>query len=190
MPEKRVVDPASEPITLAEAKSHLRVTSNAEDALINSLIVAARDLCEHETGGRVLMTQTWELSLDRFADEMSLGHAPVASITSIKYSDVNGVEQILASSEYVLDNAGNSIARVVLAPGKTWPAIYTGINNVRIRYVAGYANAAAVPQALKQWLLLQISHWYRNRESVNVGNITGKLDFVDNLLNAYRIWRL
>ena len=67
MPEKRVVDPASEPITLAEAKSHLRVTSNAEDALINSLIVAARDLCEHETGGRVLMTQTWELSLDRLA---------------------------------------------------------------------------------------------------------------------------
>ena len=190
MPEKRVVDPAAEPITLAEAKDHLRVTSNVEDARINSLIFEARDLCEHETGGRALMPQTWELTLDRFADEIWLQHPPVTSITSIKYSDVNGVEQTLASTEYVLDNASNSRARIVLAPNKSWSVIYSGINNVRIRYVAGYANAAAVPPALKQWMKLQISHWYRNRESVNVGNITGKLDFVDNLLNAYRIWRL
>lgn len=189
MPEKLITSPASEPVTLSEAKAQLRVTSSAEDALINSLIVAARDLCESETG-RALLPQTWELSLDCFEDEMILRRVPVASITSIKYTDAYGVEQTLASTEYVLDTASNWKARVVLAPGKSWPQVYTGINNVRIRYVAGYANAAAVPQALKQWMLLQISHWFRNRESVIVGVTANKMEFVDNLLNAYRVYHL
>lgn len=189
MSEKLITAPASEPITLAEAKAQLRVTIIAEDTLISSLIIAARDLCERETG-RALIAQTWELSLDNFSNEMLLGRAPVASITSVKYTDVNGAEQTLASTEYVLDNASDSFARVVIAANKSWPDIYNGINNVRIRYVAGYASSAAVPQALKQWMLLQISHWFRNRESVNAGNITSKLAFVDNLLNAYRIYHL
>lgn len=186
MPEKLITAPATEPLTLAEAKAHLRVTNSAEDGLIQFLIESARDLCEQETG-RALLPQTWELSLYCFADEMFLRHVPVASIASVKYTDVAGAEQTLPGTEYVLDSASDSVARVVLAPGKSWPPIYNGINNVRIRYVAGYANAAAVPQALRQWMKLQISHWFRNRESVNVGNITSKLDFVDNLLNAYRI---
>jgi len=189
MPERLITAPVSEPITLAEAKAQLRFTSSAEDALINSLIVAARDLCESETG-RALLPQTWELSLDCFGNEMILRRVPVASITSIKYTDANGAEQTLASTEYTLDTASDWNARVVLAVGKSWPQIYTGINNVRIRYVAGYANAAAVPQALKQWMLLQISHWFRNRESVNIGSSVSKMEFVDNLLDAYRVYHI
>lgn len=189
MPEKRIIAPSAEPITLDEAKAQLRFTSDKEDALISSLIVAARDLCEAETG-RALMPQTWESARSGFWNEMHLNRAPVASITSIKYIDVNGDEQTLSSTEYVLDSASDSFARVVIAPNKSWPSVYEGINTVRIRYVAGYANADAVPQALKQWMLLQISHWFRNRESVNVGNITSKFDYVDNLLNAYRIYSL
>lgn len=189
MAERLITAPVTEPLTLAEAKAHLRITSSAEDALITSLIVAARDLCQSETG-RALLPQTWELSLDDFCDDMPIGRAPVASITSIKYTDVDNVEQTLASTEYVLDSSSDSQARVVLAVDKSWPSVYGGINNVRIRYVAGYANAAAVPQTLKQWMLLQISHWFRNRESVSIGNPGSKLDFVDNLLNAYRIYNL
>ncbi|SNX59730.1 phage conserved hypothetical protein, phiE125 gp8 family [Nitrosomonas ureae] len=189
MPEKLITAPATEPLTLAQAKAHLRWTSSAEDELIQSLIKAARNLCEEETG-RALLPQTWELSLDCFMSEMRLHRVPVASITSVKFTDWEGAEQTLASTEYVLDNASNSIARVVIAPNKSWPQLYNGINNVRVRYVAGYANADAVPEALKQWMKLQISHWFRNRESVNVGNIVSKMDFVDNLLNAYRIYNL
>ncbi|MBY0474213.1 MAG: phage head-tail connector protein [Nitrosomonas sp.] len=189
MPEKIITAPTSEPVTLAEAKAQLRVTNSYEDALIASLIVAARDLCEAETG-RALMPQTWELSLNCFSDEMCLQHVPVASITSIKYTDADGAEQTLASTEYVLDTSSNWKSRVVLAVGKSWPQIYSGINNVRIRYVAGYPNASAVPQSLKQWMLLQISHWFRNRESVSMNGAGAKLEFVDNLLNAYRIYNL
>lgn len=186
MPVKLITAPTDEPLTLTEAKAHMRFTASSEDTLITALIGVARGLCESETG-RAMMAQTWELSLDNFADEMWLDHPPVVSITSVKYTDVDGIEQTLASTEYVLDTASESRARVVLAVDKTWPDVYTGINNVRIRYVAGYANAAAVPKQLKQWMLLQIGHWFKNRESVNVGNITSKLDYVDNLLDGYRI---
>lgn len=189
MPEKLIMAPVLEPISLDDAKEHLRVTFNAEDALISSLVGAARDLCERETG-RALMPQTWELSLDRFCDFMKLGRAPVISIESIKYTDVDGDDQTLPDTDYILDNAGEYQMRVVLAPNKSWPAVSSGINNVRIRYVAGYPAASAVPKALKQWMLLQISHWYRNRESVNVGNITSTMPFVDILINSYRIYTL
>lgn len=189
MAEKLITAPATEPIMLSEAKAQLRCTSNAEDALILSLIAAARDLCEMETG-RSLMMQTWEQTRCGFMDEMILGRAPAASIASIQYTDLNGAEQTLTSTGYTLDNSSNSVARVVIAPNKSWPAVYAGINTVRIRYVAGYADAAAVPQALKQWMLLQISHWFRNRESVSIGAPASKMEFVDNLLNAYRIYSL
>lgn len=188
MPERLITAPATEPITLDEAKAHLRVTSNTEDYLIGALISAARDLCERETG-RALLPQTWELSLSGFCDEMKLGHAPVASITSIKYTDADGAEQTLATTEYVFDDASDIQSSIVLAPNKTWPQVYSGINNVRIRYVAGYANAAAVPNALRQWMLLQISHWYRNRESVGVAGFV-EMPFVQHLINAYRIYSL
>jgi uncharacterized phiE125 gp8 family phage protein len=189
MPEKIITAPSTEPITLDEAKAQLRWTNNAEDALISFYISVARDLCEMETG-RALTVQTWEQSRCGFADEMMLGRAPVASIASIKYTDSNGVEQTLASTEYVLDNSSDSIARVVLAPNKSWPAVYAGINTVRIRYVAGYASADAVPPVLRQWMLLQITHWFKNRQSVEVGNVVNEFPFVKNLLNAYRIYSL
>lgn len=189
MAEKLIIAPTTEPVTLDEAKAQLRVTNDAEDALISSLISAARDLCERETG-RALMLQTWELSQDGFDDEMCIGRAPVEGVTSIKYTDVSGVEQTLAITEYVLDISSHSFVRVVLAPNKSWPQVYPGINTVRIRYIAGYANAAMVPRSLKQWMLLQISHWFRNRESVTMNGPIEKIPFIDNLLNAYRIYHL
>ena len=45
----------AEPVTLEEARLHLRVDHTDEDALIGSLIIAARELAEHETG-RVFST--------------------------------------------------------------------------------------------------------------------------------------
>jgi len=189
MPEKLITAPVIEPLTLAEAKAHLRWTNNAEDGLIQFLIECARDLCEKETG-RALLPQTWELSLHCFANEMRLQHVPAVNITSVKYTDENGAEQTLVNTHYVLDNASDSMARVVIAPNKSWPQIYNGINNVRILYVAGYATSDAVPKTLKQWMKLQIGHWFKNRESISTNGPGSKLDYVDNLLNAYRIYSL
>jgi uncharacterized phiE125 gp8 family phage protein len=57
--------PASEPISLAEAKNYLRVEHNADDTLIASQISAARIHVESRTR-RALLTQTWRIVLDRW----------------------------------------------------------------------------------------------------------------------------
>lgn len=186
---KLITAPASEPITLAEAKAHLRVTHSAEDTLIESLIKEARDFCEAETG-RALMAQTWEKTYDNFPAALELAKLPVSSVTTLKYTDENGAEQTLSSASYVLDNASDDrSAWVVPAEGYSWPATYTGINGVRVRFIAGYADTDSVPAALKQWIKLQIGSWYNNREAVTPGQMS-RLPYIDSLLNAYRVWNM
>jgi uncharacterized phiE125 gp8 family phage protein len=190
MSVKLITAPATEPVSLAEAKAHLRVTSSDDDDLITALIVTARGAAEHELQ-RSLITQTWEKALDMFPEAIQLLCPPVQSVTSVKYLDVDGVEQTLSSASYTLDNASDSTpAWLTPAYGYTWPETYEEVNAVKVRYAAGWASASSVPQPIKQWMKLQIGHWYENRESVNVGNITSKLDYVSFLLDRYRIWSL
>ena len=60
-----ITPPASEPVTLAEAKLHARIQHDEDDALVASLIVAARRHCETCLKS-ALVTQTWTLYLDSF----------------------------------------------------------------------------------------------------------------------------
>jgi len=65
MPLVRTTAPAAEPVTLAEAKMHLRVIDSSEDSLISMLIASARQHAETITR-RALVTQSWKLTLDQF----------------------------------------------------------------------------------------------------------------------------
>lgn len=184
----RIAAPASEPLDLATAKLHCRVDGTDEDALITALIVAAREQAEHETG-RALVTQTWELVHDAFPEAFTLRKSPIQSVTSIKYLDSSGVEQTLDAADYLLDKDSEP-GYVVPNYGKAWPASYGVPNSVRCRYVAGYGAAAAVPQAIKQWMLLAIGSMYAQRETfVAVTAISGIPDgFWSGLLDPYRLY--
>lgn len=184
----RIAAPASEPLALADAKAHCRVDHTDDDALITALIVAAREQAEHETG-RALVTQTWELVHDAFPEAFVLRKPPVASVTSIKYLDsATGVEQTLDPADYLLDNASEP-GYVVPAYGKAWPDSYGVPNAVRCRYVCGYGNAAAVPQAIKQWMLLAIGTMYAQRETFATGTVANLPDrFWGSLLDPYRLF--
>lgn len=188
MSYKLITAPTLDPVTLAEAKARLRVTHSAEDALITDLIKSATILFEEETESKV-MPQVWERTVDNFPDAIQLDTYPVTGVVTLKYTDANNVEQTLASNSYLLDNSSDrSSSWIVPAYGYAWPSTYSGINGVRVRFNAGYANAAAVPYPIKQWIMLQVGNWYANRESVNVGNIVSKLDYVDNLIKPFRLY--
>ena len=182
--------PAAGPVTLAEAKLHCKIDDAADDALVGALIQAAREQAEHETG-RALMPQTWDMLLDDFpsASAIELVKPPVSAITYIKYYDAAGVLQTFASADYALDASG-LLPRVLLGYGKSWPSVRAQQNAVQIRIACGYADAAAVPGAIKQWMLLNIGHWYQNREAVNIGNIVTRMPFIDGLLDPYRLYQL
>jgi len=184
----RIAAPASEPLTLAEAKLHCRVDGNDDDALITALIVAAREQAEHETG-RALITQTWELVHDQFPEACVLRKAPIQSVTSVKYlDDATGAQQTLDPADYLLDKDSEP-GYVVPAYGKAWPATWPVPNAVRVRYVCGYGLAAAVPVAIKQWMLLAIGTMYAQRETFVTGQIGSIPDrFWAGLLDPYRLY--
>ena len=140
--------PARELVSLALAKSHLRVDSTDDDALIAGLISAARRWCENYQN-RAYMEQTWELWLDEFpgADYIEIPLPPLQSVTSIKYYDTAGTEATMDSGDYIVDVTG-FIGRVVLADGKSWPTTsLRPAKGVCIEYVCGYATYSATVSA-------------------------------------------
>ena len=187
---KVIAAPSVEPITLAEAKIHIRVESDVtgDDDLISALIIAAREHCEAYTI-RSLITQTLELALDEFPCEIELSRHPVQSITSIKYLDSDSVEQTLSSANYTLDDYSFR-HWALLAYGESWPSTYASANAVKVRYVAGYGLAGDVPAQIKQAMLLLIGHLYENREASAAINISEIPLSINMLLSPYRVIKL
>lgn len=174
-------------VDLAAAKLHLRVDHADEDALITALIAAATDMAGQYTG-RSIAKCTWSQQLDAFpAGGLRLLWPPLLSVEAIEYIDVDGAAQALPSASYTVD-AHSEPGRLVPASGQSWPATADVLGAVVVSYTAGYG--AACPEPIRQWMLLQVGHWYRNRESVNVGNIVNTMPYADGLLDRYRIWSL
>jgi uncharacterized phiE125 gp8 family phage protein len=185
---KLIAGPATEPLTLTEAKLHLRVTNTAEDDLITAFIVAAREAAEHETG-RSLITQTWEQVIDAFPPvEIELGWPDVLSVVSVKYTDLNSTEQTIDPANYVLDST-TSPGWLLPAYAYVWPSTLDTVNAVRVRFTTGYGAASDVPEGIKAWMKLRIGTLYRFREEVQAGAWTempGR--FVGGLLDKYRVY--
>ena len=185
-----ITAPALEPVSLAEAKLHLRVDGADEDALITSLIVAARRQAEHELG-RALITQTWELTLDEFpAADIQLPMLSTLGIESVKYLDADGIEQTVAPADYALD-AATTPGWVLLAADASWPGTYAGANAVKVRFTAGYGPAAAdVPANVVAYIKLQIGALYKHREAFAAGVQVAELPnrFTAALLDSERVY--
>lgn len=184
---KRTGSPANEPVTLADAKQHLRVDGTDEDAYITSLIAVARVTAE-ERLERTLVATPWLLVLDAFPDAIRLTMPPIVSVQSVTYWDDAGVQQTLDPADYVLD-AVSEPGFLVPAPGKAWPATQAGrINAVAVNYTAGYgATAADVPAPIKHWLLLAMGDLYANRERSGEQPLVPQ-NFADGLLDTYKMW--
>ena len=186
--------PTDEPVTLDEAKEHLRVDHGDEDALIDSLIVAARKQAESE-GWLSCCTQTWTLYLTGWPGApLLLPRHPVQSIVSLKYYDADDVAQTVATTVYTLTPAPGEDAHLWLKAAQEWPSaeLSERLYPVEVEYVTGYGNGVDVPADIRQWLLLRIGSMYENRESVQV--VPGvsnsiSLDFADSLLSDHRGFR-
>jgi uncharacterized phiE125 gp8 family phage protein len=207
MPLVQTSAPSIEPVTLAEAKNHLRVDSDLtqDDALITMLISAARRYAESYCG-LSFISQGWRLVLDAFpgagvqgvpwgrtyslpGNAVLLERGPVTAITSITYTAMDGSNQTMPSTDYAADVSG-LLGRVTPVFGRIWPIPLPQIGAVKVDYTAGFgATAASVPEGIRQWMLLRTATLYRNREEVAI-LVRGKVDplpYVDSLLDPYRV---
>lgn len=183
---KLITPPATEPVSLTEAKLHLKIETadTADDALVTILIQAAREVAEQYTR-RAFISQTWELQMDCFEEEDYKLITPCSAITSVKYYDTDGVEQTVAVAVYGL-SLSTEPNEIYLKYGQLWPTVRGQEDDVKIRFVSGYTT---VPASIKAAILLIIGHLYENREDVVVGRQVADLPKgSEYLLNPYRLF--
>lgn len=173
---KRILGPAIEPITRAEAKRHCRMDTDItdEDTDVDVWIQAAREWCEDFTG-RAMIDQTWELWLPAFpCGAIYLPKPPLIDVVSIYYINTSGDLTLLAADQYDVDSSFEPEPRIVPSWGNGWPGTRVEPGAVRVRFRAGYADRTGsptegtdrVPAALRQAMKLVIGHINEHRESV------------------------
>lgn len=182
----RTSEPVAEPVTLAQAKAHLRVDVPDDDQYIGTLISVVRTAAEDRLQ-RTLVHTGWRLTLDKFPLAIRLPMPPLASVQSVQYRNADAQWTTLSSQDYQVDTA-NEPGFLVPAAGKNWPDVGEGINGVLVNYTAGYgATGANVPMPIRHWLLLALSDLYHHRNRSSDKPAVPQ-DFADGLLDTYKMW--
>lgn len=162
MPLQLITPPSAEPLTLDEAKLHLRVDINDDDTLIGALIAAARDYAEGETH-KQMVSARWKQVLDSFPGPSLIGipygrpftlpghaiylqRAPVIRVVSIQYLDMAGTVQTMPESDYTVDYTSEPV-RITPVFGKIWPIPLPQIGAVWVNFDAGFAAPIKVDAA-------------------------------------------
>jgi len=179
--------PATEPVTVLEAKNQMRVTHADEDGLIGNYITAARQAAETFTN-RQFITATWELRLDEFPECIRLPFPPALVVNTIKYYDTGGTLTTMLPADY-REDIYEATARIDPAFGKTWPPTRAQSMAVIVDYDAGYGlTASTVPMGLRQAILWLVAHWFEHREPILYGASQHKIPFhVESLLWQYKV---
>ena len=181
----------TEPITLNEARTHLRIEPfgyplrHPDDDFITTLLIPSARAWAELYLNKALATQTITVKLSEFSERIDLPVGPAQTVSSVKYLDRNNALQTLSTSVYYVDYFENAI---FLEQGQTFPAVSFRENSITIEYVAGYTT---LPAPIKAAMLLLIGNGYENRQEDIAG--TTKATFnslpmgVYNLLQPYRV---
>ncbi len=166
-----VTAPAHEPISVEQAKDQLRVTAATEDAQIYWLIQAITKAGEIRTH-RKFITQTVDIFLPAFPKVIRLDDTgKLQSVTTVKYTDTDGTQQTLDAAEYQV-NQKTTPGEIKPAYLESWPSTRSDFNAVEIRADVGYGDAEDVPEPIRHWMILMVTHMFgAGRQPVITGTI-------------------
>jgi uncharacterized phiE125 gp8 family phage protein len=185
MKYKVTTGPTSEPISLTEVKEYLKVDSSADDALIGTLITAARQWVENHCS-LALLPQTVLQVWDGLNDDMFLARSPLRSVSAITYLDTGGTVQTLSATVYDVDGIGLP-PRLFRKYGQTWPATQDTPGSASAIFTAGYDASASVPAAIKTAMMLTIADMYDNRTDY-VKRLPTAAEYILQA-GGYRVWQ-
>lgn len=205
-----VTPPASEPVTADDVKNQLEldVSDTSKDTQIDLYITAAREMVEEYTG-LALMTQTWQLTLDRWPNDreewwdgvrqtaitelVSGGRAsniiipryPLQTVDSIKADGT----AVTVGDTFITDTQQRP-GRLVLKRGVTWPVVLDNANGIEIEYTAGYgANATDVPAAIRLGIIQMAAYMFEHRGDCDTASAM-KMSGAESLINTYKAAQL
>ncbi len=190
----RQTAPAVEPVTLAEAKAHLRVDVSDDDAYIGTLITAAREWCEQYLD-RTLVNTQWVMRFDAFppdgTHDIELPRPPMvssgtATAVALTFTYENGTTATYSTASYRVDRASTPGAVKTLY-GQTWPPHLLDDNAISVTWWAGYgASGSSVPAAIRSAVLMLVGLFYEKRMAADAGSLAEVPFGVKSLLDAHR----
>jgi len=192
----RQTQPAVEPVTLAEAKAHLRVDTADDDTYITGLVRAAREWVEQYLDRTLVHTQ-WVMRFDKFPPDgtldIELPRPPMvasgtATAVALTFTYENGDTATYSTASFRVDRASTPGA-VKTNYGQTWPPHRQDDNAISVTWWAGYgASGNDVPAAIRHAILMLCSHWYETRgATVATGAVPQDVPFgVMSLLDSVR----
>ena len=159
-----VTPPALEPVTIADTRAFLRISTESEDEILHRLIATAREIIEAEPG-LSLIDQTWRLRVDRWprSGRLALFKYPVKSVAAVVAYRQDGTAISFSPEEFVL-NHGSRPQRLYMAQ---YPDAVEFVG-LEVDFVAGFGETGVeVPDALKHAILTLVAHLYESRAGVD-----------------------
>lgn len=195
----RTVAPTVEPVTLGELRQALREPPDADDMLLESLIVAGREWVESYTG-LALMPQTWTEILDEWpCGDHRIWIAPLTAGATIAYRDADGASNSVSAETFEIDSR-QKVPLLFLKPGKSWPSSSLWPRGaISITLPSGHVSTSAIPTTLKQAVMLYAADAYEHPSilAAILDSRGGGMDPTDkvfghlrNLCRPYRLERL
>lgn len=184
---QRVTDPAVEPISLAEAKEHLRIEPGfaLEDDLISLYVSAARDQAEKYCN-RSFALADFFLLLSRFPGgtaPLTLPDPLTTAVSEISYIDSTGAEQVVDPGDYTVDTD-----RQQIRPAQAWPI---GASSIKVDYSAGPDGSASPaekpPKMVVEGMLLLVADMYELRTAQVTGSIITENPAAAMRFDLYRV---
>lgn len=183
--------PLAEPVTLDEAKAHLRVDGANEDVLIASLILTSRLQVEAALD-LALIDQSWTLQLDHWParGDVEIPLSPLKAVGPVRVKDAAGTLMTVAPTSYLTDLVSRP-PRIVFNGGAL-PQPGSKAAGIEIAFTAGFGETgASVPAPLKHAVLLLIAHWYECRATSGVGALDTRIpQQISDLIAPFRKIRL
>lgn len=193
-----VTEATTEPVTADEVKAHCRIETTYDDSVIAAYITVARKAAENICR-RSFTRQTYELKLDAFPDgDIIIPRPPLSStstdvvITYIDDTTAAGTTT-LSTSLYTIDASAEPAVIRYSTVNDGWPTNVNDVANaVKITFAAGYTTSGTThycPEPVKHWIKMRVAQMIQFREPTITGEgaINQRRDFVDGLLDEYRI---
>ncbi|MBK7873921.1 MAG: phage head-tail connector protein [Saprospiraceae bacterium] len=177
------VEPASEPLSPTEVKNWLKVDSSTDDDLITILIASARQEVERYCQIALLPQTIVETFNCFYSYGLRLSVSPLISVTSITYLSPGESSASTLSTDLYAVHPSERPPLVYRKAYATFPTVEAQMAVINVTYQAGYANAAAVPAAIKKAMLMLIADSYQNRQD----SVKQLPTAVEYLLNPYRV---
>ncbi len=190
----RQTGPAVEPVTVAEAKAHLRVDTSEDDAYVQNLVTSAREWCEQYLD-RTLVNTQWVMRFDSFppdgTNDIELPRPPMATAgtttaVSLTFTYEDGTTATYSTASYRVDR-NSTPGAVKTLYGQTWPPHLMDDNAVSVTWWAGYGAAgSSVPAAIRHAILMIVGILYEKRAAAESGSLNEVPFGVKSLLDSQR----